>query len=434
VIEELLVVVGRRVAARIIRVRGRLELVYDELYRTGGFATPLSVTMSLTETTHPHAVVAPWLAGLLPDDNAVRARWSRQFAVADNPFSLLGTPIGEECAGAARFITADRLDAALAGDGSVTWLSEAELAARIRGLRADASAWLGTDFSGRFSLAGAQAKTALLHDPGSDRWGVPSGTAATSHILKPAITGFDDHDLNEHLCLTAAGRTGLLVAPTALMRFEDQSVIAATRYDRVQGNSPWLTRIHQEDLCQALGLPPDRKYQNEGGPTARDVADLLRQVLPTGSAQEGVWRFFDAVAFNWLIGGTDAHAKNYSLLLSGRQVALAPLYDIASALPYDGMPLKKLRMAMKFGGDYPLTIRTPTMWAKVATEFTLPQDAVRARAAQLMDAVRDAFADAAAVPDVAALGSTLPARLVDAVAEQVARCRSALQDRESATT
>jgi len=366
-------------------------------------------------------VVAPWLAGLLPDNNAVRARWSRQFAVGDNPFSLLSTAVGEECAGAARFITTDRLDAALAGDGSVTWLSEAEVAARIRDLRADPSAWLGTDFSGRFSLAGAQAKTALLFDPGHDRWGVPSGSASTSHTLKPAIIGFDDHDLNEDICLTADGRAGLLVAPTALILFEGQSVVAATRYDRVQGTGPWLTRIHQEDPCQALGLPPERKYQNEGGPTARDVADLLRRVLPTRSARQGGWRFFDAVAFNWLIGGTDGRAKNYSLLVSGRQVALAPLYDIASALPYSGMPLKKLRMAMTFGGDYPLTIRTPTMWAKVATEFALPHDAVRARVARLMDAVPDAFADAAAVPEVAALGSTLPARLVDAVAEQVAR-------------
>lgn len=425
---ELVVVMGDRVAGTITRRNGSLSLAYNEDYLARG-GTPLSVTMPLSDERYGNATVAPWLDGLLPDSDEVRRAWGREFSVsARSPFGLLSTPVGEECAGAAKFVTPDRLEKMLAGAGDVRWLTEAEVAQRLRDLRSDASAWLGTDFTGRFSLAGAQAKTALLHDPENGRWGVPSGAAATSHILKPAITGLDQHDLNEHLCLRSASLCGLLSALTRIEEFEDTSVVVATRYDRTVGD-PWLTRIHQEDLCQALGVPPESKYQNEGGPSTTEIARLLRTVLPAGGAYgavRGVWRLFDAVTFNWLIAGTDAHAKNYSLLLSGQQVAFAPLYDIASALPYPAMPLRKLNLAMKYGHDYSLLARGDQLWAKVASEFSLPEDEVRFQAKNLMDMVPDAFSDVANEEAVTSLGSDLPKRMVDLVRVRVEQCRKAL--------
>src|SRR5947209_5418022 len=173
-------------------------------------------------------------------------------------------------------------------------------------------------------LAGAQAKTALLYSNG--RWGVPSGLAATSHILKPAVVGLDDHDLNEHLCLDAARRAGLIAARTRIAQFGGESAIVVDRYDRRhQGDQ--IVRVHQEDLCQALAIPPARKYQSEGGPGPTDIIRLLRRIMPARAARAAVWSFIDALAWNWIIGGTDAHAKNYSLLLAGDQIRLAPLYD-----------------------------------------------------------------------------------------------------------
>src|SRR5205807_5214462 len=135
-------------------------------------------------------------------------------------------------------------------------LTEKEVARRLRDLREDTTAWLGRDFTGQFSLAGAQAKTALLNLDG--RWGVPLGAAATSHILKPAVAGFDDHDLNEHICLDAARRAGLVAVRTSIARFDGESAIVIERYDRrlLDGR---LVRIHQEDVCQALGIRPERK-------------------------------------------------------------------------------------------------------------------------------------------------------------------------------
>ena len=161
--------------------------------------------MPLQIRSHSNHLVTPWLWNLLPDNDAVSSRWTRHFQVsAKSPFSLLATPIGLDCAGAVRFVRPDGLDLAMNRPGKIIWLTNDEVAERLRELKADSTAWLGRAFTGQFSLAGAQAKTALLNQDG--RWGVPQGASPTTHILKPAVAGLDDHDLNEHICLDAARR------------------------------------------------------------------------------------------------------------------------------------------------------------------------------------------------------------------------------------
>ncbi len=347
---ELIVIMGDRVVGTLLRLeQGRLRFDYDESYRASPDATPLSVSMPTQVASHSDRVITPWLWGLLPDNDAVLSRWARLFQVsASSPFSMLSTPIGEDCAGAVRFAPPDELDRVMTQPGTITWLTEDYVARRLRDLKDDSTAWLGRTFSGQFSLAGAQAKTALLYEDG--KWGVPSGSTPTTHILKPAVSGFNDHDLNEHLCLDAARRCGLIVARTHVEQFSGDSAVVGERYDRVNQDGDVL-RIHQEDLCQALSVPPSRKYQNEGGPGPSDVVQAIRRVMPPLAADAAVGRFADALIWNWIICGTDGHAKNYSLLLAGSQIRLAPLYDIASALPY-GENEKKLRFAMSLGRDF----------------------------------------------------------------------------------
>ncbi|HVA19038.1 MAG TPA: type II toxin-antitoxin system HipA family toxin [Solirubrobacteraceae bacterium] len=420
--EALFVILDGAVAGTVVRLRGgRLRFDYHEEYCQQPDATPLSLSMPRQIRSHADHVVTPWLWGMLPDNEAVIRRWSRHFHVsASSPFSLLATPIGEDCAGAVRFVAQDGLERALAGAGNVQWLTDGEVAERLRELQSDSTAWLGRSFTGQFSLAGAQAKTALLLQ--DERWGVPSGGIPTTHILKPAVAGLDDHDLNEHLCLDAARRAGLVAAHTEVMRFGEETAVVVTRYDRVtaQGKSD-VVRVHQEDLCQALGVPPMRKYQNEGGPGPADVAKLLRQALPPDVAEDAVWRFADALIWNWLIGGTDAHAKNYSLLLSGNQVRLAPLYDVASALPY-GTHERKLRFAMKIGGDYRVHPQQNT-WPAAARELHIGAEALLARVDELAAAAPHAFADACKSDTVVALGRELPGRLLDLIGDRASRCR-----------
>jgi serine/threonine-protein kinase HipA len=421
--ESLAVLMEDEVAGTLERARGgRLTFTYSEEYRRREGATPLSLSMPTQVARHPDGTVAPWLWGLLPDNDAVLRRWARDFhASAGSPFSLLGTRIGEDCAGAVRFTKPENVERALRRPGGVEWLTEEQVAERLAGLRRDSTAWLGRTFTGQFSLAGAQAKTALLF--GDGRWGVPSGAAATTHILKPAVTGLDDHDLNEHLCLDAARRAGLTAARTRIASFAGESAVVVRRYDRLLA-AEGVVRVHQEDLCQALGVLPTRKYQNEGGPGAADTAALLRRAMPARAAEAAVWAFADALAWNWLIAGTDAHAKNYSLLLAGDQVRFAPLYDIASALPY-GIHERKLRLAMKIGGDYRL-VPFNNRWPAAAGDLGLDAATLVDRVGELADRLPDAFADAAAAEEVRRLKRKLPDSLLKLTAARAARCRRLL--------
>lgn len=419
---ELVVLVGGEIAGTLTRVRGKHAFEYTETYRSAPGATPLSVSMPKQVRSHSDAVVTPWLWGLLPDNEAVLARWAREFqASATSPFSLLSTPVGHDCPGAIQFAAAEQVERLRGRGGRVAWLSDRDVAQRLRDLKADATAWLGGSSTGQFSLAGAQPKTALLYQDG--RWGEPSGRSATTHILKPAVAGLDDHDLNEHLCLAAAARAGLTAARSWVGRFDDETAVVVERYDRRRADRR-VERVHQEDLCQALGLPPALKYQNEGGPGPRSIAGLFRRIMPPRAADDAVIRFLDALIWNWLIAGTDAHAKNYSLLLAGEDVRLAPLYDIASALPY-GLDERKLRFAMKLGRDYAVYPRRDP-WPGVAADLGLEPERVGQRVRALAQIAPEAFSAEARSPEVAALKRPLSTRLVDLVAERSARCLGTL--------
>jgi serine/threonine-protein kinase HipA len=292
-------------------------------------------------------------------------------------------------------------------------------------LRNDSTSWLGQDFGGQFSLAGAQAKTALHFTGGT--WGVSTGSAPTTHILKPGLAAFAWHHLNEHVCLSAARRLGLQAAKSTMTVFEGEPALIIERFDRVERGGSF-SRVHQEDLCQALSIPPVRKYQSDGGPSPGRIADLLRSVIPGPAAEEDVWRFLDALAFNWLIAGTDAHAKNYGLLLSGNQVRLAPLYDLASFLPYDDSKGHGIGLAMKLGGEYRLrrTDRSGA-WEKTADEIRVDRTRAVDRVRELARGIPAAFALAISEESVTALGSDLPARLLDLVAARAALCTKLLE-------
>jgi serine/threonine-protein kinase HipA len=421
-VSHLLVLMDGRRAGTLTRLaRGALRFTYDDEYANDDAATPLSVSMSLALKEHPSHVVDPWLWGLLPDDEKVLARWGAEYhASPKSAFSLLSTPVGHDCAGAVQFVAPTDADDVRARPDSVEWLSTEDVAARLKLLRTDATAWLGASNPGQFSLAGAQAKTALLLEDG--RWGVPRGTRATTHILKPAVPGLADQELNGHLCLDAARRTGMLVARSSVQRFGDERAIVVQRYDRL-GAGGAVRRVHQEDLCQSLGVAPDHKYEREGGPGVARIARLLRQTMSLRAASVDLPRFAEALAWNWLIGGTDAHAKNYSLLLSGRDIRLAPLYDNASALPY--FHERELKLATKLGGDYRVSLWADP-WPRAATDLGMDPDALREQVLDLARRAPDAFADAARHPSVTELDSSLPARLTDLIADRVSRCERLL--------
>jgi len=350
---------------RLIAKGGAVTFHYEDSWRERPDSFPLSLSMPLSVKDHDNRVVNPYLWNLLPDNDEVLRTWARNFGVRKNAFALLSFT-GEDLPGAAQIVRPERLEALAAEhEPVVQWLDEEQIAQRLRELRVDRTAWLRPGDVGYFSLAGAQPKMAL-HRQG-DRWGIPSGRTPTTHILKPPIPELAGFAENEHFCLRLAREVGLPAANSAVMRFADEVAFVTERFDRVRVEDA-LIRVHTEDFCQALAVLPERKYQNMGGPGPREILGLLTDA--STAPKEDCATFFDALAFNYLIGGTDAHAKNYSLLIGPGQVRLAPLYDIASAFPY--YERKRLKLAMKIGGHYELTYITDRDWDELGELSGLP--------------------------------------------------------------
>ena len=427
-IELLVVVADRRIMGEIQRDRrGRLTFVYDDRWRSLDAAYPLSLSMPLVVAEHQHAKVEPWLWGLLPDNGAILARWGQRFHVSPrNAFALLGA-VGEDCPGAIQLVRPDRVEEILRDDDQqVEWLTEADVAERLRTLRRDRAAWRMARDTGQFTLAGVQPKTAFLLD--GQRWGVPYGPMPTTHILKPPIHGFDGHAENEHLCLALARALGLPAARSEVRRFEDETAIVVERYDRARLAAS-IRRLHQEDMCQVLGLPPTKKYQNEGGPGCAELSEAIR--THSGEPGDDAWTFARAIMLNWIIGGTDAHAKNFSMLISANgRARLAPLYDVASTLPYEFDP-RKLKMATKIGGEYRLEEIYSRQWTKFASELRLASAEVLNMGRTMAETLPAAIAET--VDDAHANGLDHPIlpRTIEVLNARSERCVRALKAVES---
>ena len=364
--------------------RGRVRFAYDPRYPVT--ATPLS--LSMPHRTFDLHDASAWLEGLVPDNEQVLEGWALRIdAGSSRPFDLLSTDIGWDCAGAVRFCRPDTLASMRGRGGGIEPLGEADVARRLRALEEDGARW-HTDSGGMFSLSGAQPKIALRLEDGA--WGQPWGDIPTTHILKPPRSHLDRRvtasiHINEHLCQEAATVAGIRAARTWLQSFEGQEALVVERFDRLGAH-----RIHTEDLCQALGVRPRHKYQYDGGPGPRDIARLLRDAARAGDDL----RFFDALAYNWLIGATDAHAKNFGMVLAGQDATLAPIYDTASWMPYAIRP-ERSRFAMKLGHDYQLLKSHPVRdWARTARSMGFdPRQAV-GRVAALAASLPGAFATA----------------------------------------
>ncbi|KQR08139.1 MULTISPECIES: type II toxin-antitoxin system HipA family toxin [Xanthomonas] len=403
---------------------GHPRFTYTPDWQHSKSAIPLSLNLPLSKEDHRTEAVSAVLWGLLPDNEATLQRWASRFQVSPrNPLALL-SHVGEDCAGAVQFVTESRLEDVLSGaSDSIEPLTDGELEARLHRLRQDIGAARQVDDVGQFSLAGAQAKIALLHD--GQQWAIPAGRIPTTHILKPPSGEYDGFVENELFCLRLARSIGLPTAAAQALRFGDETAICVERYDRIASNGR-LLRVHQEDVCQALGVMPQIKYQNQGGPGPA----ALSQLLWTHSSQprQDIETLFQALVFNHLIGGTDAHAKNYSLLLGQhRQVRLAPLYDISSALPYPQLQQRKIKMAMKVGSHYRWWDIRPGDWRQLAE--TLRLDAMTCLAWMEMAAsdLPDQARDLAVVLRQEGVAHPVLDALVDAIAASCHRMRTLLQ-------
>ena len=406
------------------RRRDEISFSYDESWQFGRESFPVSPSLPLAKNSHPDGAIRPFLQGLLPDNPAVIEAWGKRFQVSPrNPFDII-RQVGEDCAGALQFIRPERLELILSGRlDSLTELTEEALARRMSDLQSQSRA-IAVPLEGRFSLAGAQTKDALHFKDG--RWHVPAGRIPSTHILKPQLEDFEDHALNEHFCLQLAAAAGLPAADSRILEVAGGKVLCVKRYDRVLDPARQkIVRVHQEDTCQATGRYPQQKYQSDGGASAADIVSLLDRFAD--DPRNDIDRFVMALALHWVIAGTDAHSKNYSLLHGpGSFLRLAPLYDIASFLPYRKDPKSTHhKLAMKFGGTYRIHQIGAAQWRKWALEANLSPERVSAlvsllieRLAGALEPTRDAVAQTNSSPFLH--------QLADQIAERTRICAGAV--------
>ncbi len=382
---------GRLAAVADLPSDGPPTLRYHPDYVADPSATPLSSGLVPQPGIVAGEGVGNWLAGLLPDDPRVLAALLQRHQIDPAmPSHLLGTAHGYDCAGAVQFSRPDRTADLLARQGGLDALEDHEVFSWLREIRTRPEyqpKWLPEGFGA--SLPGVQPKLALRLE--GDQWHLPWGAEPSSHILKVARREYDHEALLQHLTLRISQRMGSAVPDTRVLQEDDLEVLAVERYDRTRDFAGDLVRLHQEDLCQALGLAPEQKFEAFGGPGADDVADHLRTVTDA-DAERALETWRDMLILQWLLAHNDMHGKNVSLLLAGSRCQIAPLYDVCSWLPYRAGSVEDILLAVKLGNSHRLAeCDTPDALLTLAAKLKVPAKALAERCADLAVAVPGAL-------------------------------------------
>ena len=354
---------------QLIQADGRLSFSYSPRWLQSPSAQPLSRSLPLRPEPFDDKATRPFFAGLLPEGDKRKLVAMALQVSPQNDYALLNG-IGGECAGAVTLLEPGQQPTGLPSEQYVRWLDDGELIAILDEL--PRRPMLAGKDGLRLSLAGAQDKLPVVFVNG--HIGLPKQNTPSSHILKPAISAVEGSVYNEGFCMALAMRLKLSVASTSIRRVADRVYLLVERYDRLRQPDGSLQRLHQEDFCQALGVAPEYKYQNEGGPDLTQCFDLIRKATRPSAPQ--VLRLLDYVIFNALIGNHDAHAKNFSLIYTRRGMVLAPLYDTLSTAVYANLTDK---MAMKIGSKYKFTEVQKQHWEQFAQAAGLSPVQVKKR-------------------------------------------------------
>lgn len=332
---------------------------YSEEWLKAPASFPLSISLPLQDDTFPDHKVKPFFANLLPE-SAVRGLIAKKLGVSEkNDFMLLKL-LGGECAGAITILPESMLPEPC-DQYKYLPLSEEQLADLIKNI--PMRPLLAGEEGVRISLAGAQEKLVLLYK--EPIFHIPFNGAPSNCILKPGMTNFHSSIENECFCMLLADSLKLSVPSVKIIEKENTKALLVQRYDRFFDNDT-VTRLHQEDFCQAMGLSHELKYQADGGPGLKECFELVRKY--SANPIKDMQQLLQWVFFNYLIGNMDAHAKNLSFLYHAKQIRLAPFYDMLCTNIYAGLSQK---LAMKIGKENRLEWIMERHWIRFAGEINI---------------------------------------------------------------
>lgn len=360
--ERLTVTRDKQAVGRLERVGGEFSTEYRFTYEPG--TTP-GISLSLPVQAEPFSSSEsrPFFDALVPEGSLRDVLAGELRVSANDTFALLGK-LGRDCAGALQIVESVKQSEA----PDVEWLDDAALAALIVELPRRPLG-VSTDGRVRLSLAGAQSKAVLVRD-GSGRFGRPLNGMASTHILKPEPANADYAGIaqNEYFCMRLAKNLGMDVADVDLISVADRPCLVVRRFDREEVAGV-VKRIHQEDLCQAIGIGPGFKYAapDRSRPSFKDI----RAILDDHGRRPGADRLraADAAVLNFVIGNADAHGKNISFVHEpdGR-VRLAPLYDLVCTAAW---PDVDTALAISIGDEFDPEEITTISFADLADDLGL---------------------------------------------------------------
>jgi serine/threonine-protein kinase HipA len=336
--------------------QGAISFSYDSRWLDTSGIFPISLSMPLGAEPYGSEIVHPWLANLLPEEHQLAAL-AKIIGVDRNDTVAVLREIGGDTAGALSFG-----EPSLRENWTYTTLEafygektpDKALLKHFEDLKV--RPFLVGEDGIRLSLAGGQQKTALtvLGPDGVPRLGLPAkddalaiprNGAPSTLIIKPDNPNVPGIVENEAYCLALASAIGIEAVETQILKAGDRNALAVARYDRDRARDGRIRRRHQEDFAQANRVFPTSKYEmgTFPGPSLQTLF-LTGQNLPSRDAL----RLLDKVIFNIVVANTDAHAKNYSLLLTGER-ALAPFYDVSCVLPWKDNQINQ-NFAQKISG------------------------------------------------------------------------------------
>ncbi len=361
---------------------GLLIFTYDQEWLDQPDSIPLSCSLPLQQDAFRGKYARSFFAGILPEE-AQRRRIASVLGISErNDFAMLER-IGGECAGAVSLLSADvlplspeKLSLHKLGsyelDGILSELPGRPLMAGKKGVR--------------LSLAGAQGKLPVFIQDGTIS--LPLDNTPSTHIIKPEPEHFPGLAANELFCMKLAKSIGINVPAVDIASLDKNTYLIIKRYDRYIDKNGVVCRLHQEDFCQALGFPPEQKYQQEGGPLLRNCIKLLRE-WSTAPVLD-ILSLIDGLIFNVIIGNADAHGKNYSLLYRNGTRRLAPFYDLVCTLAW---PELSKHLSMKIGGAKTLNDINLECWQKMAEKNGLSWPMMREKLVEVSQQIIDKLDD-----------------------------------------